>query len=351
MNFISRVRESGTFHSNLRSAICNLQLFFLAATVFPRVLIPQATKVSPVPYVIYGTVRLPDGSLARRVAVRVTGTTGLDRQTFTDDTGRYEFRELPRGRYSLSASNPNDPDQVSDYAEVEVGRAYTARILAHIYLRLRPGKTAKEVASSPVISAKEAAQRVPKQALKAFSQGIRFSHEGKLDRAEENFTRALNLFPDYFQALSERGSLRIAAGRMPEASEDFAHALEIDPEYGPALRGSGICKFQSGKYSDAMRDLEKAVAAEPNVARDFIFLGLVYAALDQREQARGAYERALILDPKGAARAHFHLASLYILESRPVEALDQLDAYLSAVPDAPDREKILALQSQLRRKH
>jgi len=60
--------------------------------------------------------------------------------------------------------------------------------------------------------------------------------------------------------------------------------------------------------------------------------------------------QALSLDPKGSARAHFHLANIYIRESRPAEAISEPDACLSALPDAPDKEKVLALKSQLRRK-
>ena len=41
---------------------------------------------------------------------------------------------------------------------------------------------------------------------------------------------------------------------------------------------------------------------------------------------------------------------LDIRENRPGEAIRELDAYLAAVPDAPDKEKVLALRSQLRQK-
>jgi len=63
-----------------------------------------------------------------------------------------------------------------------------------------------------------------------------------------------------------------------------------------------------------------------------------------------AFQQALSLDPKGFARAHFHLANIYIRENRTAEAINELDAYLAALPEAPDREKVIALQSQLRRK-
>ncbi len=339
-----------TFLPQCRTEAWSLPLVVLALVPMSDILFAQATSASPTPYVISGNVRLPDGSPARQVPVKLTNMTGFDRQTFTDDSGRYELRDLPRGHYFLSVSNPRDPEQFSDPAEVDTSRVYITRITANLYLRYRSVQTVQQPAGSPVISAKESAQRVPRKALKSFNQGIKLSQEARFKEAEQEFTRAIEIFPDYFQALSERGSLYIAQGRMSEASKDFKVALKIDPEYGPALRGFGICEFHAGRYADALNYLEKAVTAEPNVAKDYMLLGFTYGALDRWGAARMAFEQALSLDPEGSARAHFHLANIYIREKRPAEAISELDAYLAALPEAPDREKVLALRAQLLQK-
>lgn len=97
-------------------------LFLVTVGFLPFDLLGQATSVGRAPYVVSGNVRLPNGAPAPRVVVRVTSTTGSDRQTITDESGHYELRDLTRGRYVLTASNPEDPDQISDYAEVDVSR-------------------------------------------------------------------------------------------------------------------------------------------------------------------------------------------------------------------------------------
>ncbi len=337
-------------HERFPRAVCTLLLLLFAPVRTPGTLFAQATLLNPTPYIISGNVRLPDGSLARQVAVRVTSTTGLDRRTYTDDSGRYEFRDLPRGHYYLSASNPDDPDQISGTPEVDTARAFITTISVNLYFRSKSEKTVRQPPASPVISAKESAQHVPRKALKSFNRGIKFCQEGKFNQAEKEFTDALEIYPDYFQALSERGNLHVSQGHIGEASQDFERALQLNAEYGPALRGAGICEFHVGKYMDALRYLEKAVAAEPNVSKDYMLLGLTYAALDRLGAARMVFQQALNLDPKGSARAHFHLANIDIRENRVGEAISELDAYLAALPDAPDKEKILALRAELRRK-
>jgi predicted Zn-dependent protease len=76
--------------------------------------------------------------------------------------------------------------------------------------------------------------------------------------------------------------------------------------------------------------------------------GIAGVALDRREQARAALQKALSIDPTASVRAHVHLASLLIKERRPQEAAREIEAYLEAVPNPFDAEKLHALLAQLR---
>jgi len=292
-------------------------------------------------------VRLPDGTHARRARVRATSQSGYAHEVFTNDQGRYEIRELPRGRFSLSAVNLEDPDQVSESAETDTMRVFSNLITVNLFLRNRPDRT-QEVPRSLVLSARDAAERVPKEAQKAFENGLKLGEENRLAQAEGSYGKAIAIYPSYRQALIERGNLRLAAGRLDDASTDFARVLKLDPHSGPALRGSGVCKFQLGRFPEAVSDLEKAAAAEPDVAKTQMFLGLALMAQDDRERAAASLQRALSLDPKGSARAHVHLASILFKQNRPAEAAAQLDAYLEAVPNAPDRDRLLALRKSIK---
>src|SRR5262249_54561065 len=49
-----------------------------------------------------------NGQPLRRATIRITAPElGGQRMTLTDNGGRYEFRELPQGRYTISASKPS----------------------------------------------------------------------------------------------------------------------------------------------------------------------------------------------------------------------------------------------------
>jgi len=319
---------------------------FLIYTLIYLSLLPIVVYAQPA-YTVYGTVRLPDGSPAVRVTVTLTGMSGITRQARTDDMGRYQISELPQGRYVLIAT-AEAQNHIADQVQADTGRGFQIRIQANIFFRLRSDETTN-TSSSPVTSAKEAAQRVPRAAQKAFEEGLKEGASRKLEEAVKDFSRAIELYPDYFQALAERGHVRLALGEQANAAADFARALELNPKYGPALRGSGICKFEQGQYAGAVTDLENASSVEPNVGRTFLLLGVAYLTTDRTEAARSALSRALTLDPKGAARARVHLANVAVKENHLQEAVAHLDAYLAETENAPDAEKLRALRAELQR--
>jgi len=308
-------------------------------------LLAQTTVPS---YVIYGRVTLPDGSTASKVTVSISGQSGFNRRVLTDDSGQYEIQGVPRGRYSLTATNRTAPEQYSDRADVELSRLSPPRVPVNIYLRtgtkVEPGKESK----SSAVSLREAAQHIPKAAQKEYEKAIKLGESRQLDKALQSFNRSIEFFPEYFQAITERGHLRVTMGQIAEAQNDFARALELNARYEPAMRGAGICKLREGKYGDAIKDLEQAVSNEPRDAAAYLFLGFAYASFDRREEARGALQKALNLDAAGSARAHVHLANLDLKENRNQEAASELEAYLAAVPNAPDAEKLRALLAQIR---
>jgi len=329
-----------------QSAIRNPQLLFcLALLCLPPALSAQGNRS---PYMIYGRVAQPDDTPAVRAVVNITDHTGFDRQVYSDDAGRFEIKDLPRGRYYLTASNPSAPDQYTEAVVVELSATSTFVVATNIFLRAQITKEARPEKKPGVISVGEEKQDAPKTARKAFAQGTKLRAERKYDQALKKFNRAIELHPSYFQALTERGNLLVAMSKLPEAMQDFERALALNSHYGPALSGSGTCKFQLGRYADAIADLERATDAEPGNPTNYYFMGIAEVALDRREQARAALLKALSIDPMSSARAHVHLATLFIRENRPQEAVREIESYFEAVPNPPDKEKLNSILAQLR---
>ncbi len=227
-------------------------LWLLILCLLPRVY-TQGTS-----YVIYGRVARPDDSPAARAIVKISGQVGLVREVYTDDVGRYEIRDLPGGRYRLTAVNPAAPDQFAESVEVDLNRADSHSVTVNIFLRDKTTVSVKRSKGSPVVTLSEEMQDVPKPARKAFEQALKLRGENDNAQSLKQFNRSIELYPPYFQAWAERGHLLLAMGNRPDAMKDFGRACELNAGYGPALRGLGLCKFQLGDYAGAIQDLERA---------------------------------------------------------------------------------------------
>jgi tetratricopeptide (TPR) repeat protein len=295
---------------------------------------------------ILGTVSLPDGKPAPYFKVKITSISGLNFETITTDQGRYQFLGIPTGRYRLTAFDPVDATIASDSEEADTSRIGSNRLIVHLYIREKSlPRSEKKVG---VVSVAEATQQVPKEAKKAYEQGLKLKNDKKLDKALESFDRALQLFPEYFQAFTGRGEIRIAQNQSAAAIEDFARALKLNEEYAPALRGAGYCKLEQQQFADAVQYLERAIAVDPNIAETHLFLGIANLSLNQREAAERALHQALKLDPERSVTAHIYLADLYNRQQRFREAADELQIYLKARPDAPNAAKLKATEAELR---
>jgi tetratricopeptide (TPR) repeat protein len=299
-------------------------------------------------FVIFGRVRLPDGRPANeRMKVFIEALNGLKRDTLSDKDGNYEFRGMSGGRYRVYATNPDAPEQYCDPIEADTNRAYSNRLQVDVNLKLPLHKEKKD--SNPgVVSAAEAAQNIPKPALKAYEQGLKLQKENKGEQALNAFNQAIELYPEYFQALTERANLLMGSGKLTEATADFERALRLNEKYVPALRGLGYCQIQQKQYEVAVSNLERAFVMEPKVPLTLLLLGYANLSLSRYEPAKQCLEEALKLGPDSAARAHVYLAQVFAHEQKFKEAADSVRRYLNLKPDAADAASLRKMEADWR---
>ena len=321
-------------------------LSLCAAAAGQEMELPRPSKPVRV-YTIQGQVSLPEGMPAGHIVVTLISRGGVPRQTYTTEHGRYEFLDIPEGGYVLSARSMTDSKLTADGIEADTTRTATGNLTINLVLRkdaAPPGINRKPEA----VSVAEVEQKVPKPARQAFKEALKFREGSRNDKALQSLTRAVELFPEYFQALAERGDLLIVAGKLSEAAEDFARALKVNPRYAPALRGAGYCKLEKREFEESARYLEQATSAQPTDANAYLLLGIAYLELDRREQAEAALVKALSFNTLRELRAHIYLGNLYARGGRYREAADQLRKYLEANPGDPEAAQLTEVEAKWR---
>lgn len=295
---------------------------------------------------IYIQVSLPNGRPAAGALVTLAPNSGVPRKAFANDSGRLEFPGMPEGQYTLSAVSQSDPGLISDMVETNPSKSANGNLTVQLFLREKPEPTKD---SRPgVIRAGESEQKVPKEARKAFNEGLKFKGDNEPLKALVSFSRAVELYHEYYQALSERGDLNVSQRKLDAAAVDFEQALKLNIHFGPALRGAGYCRLEKREFVEAIDLFEKSISADPNNANTHLLLGIANLELDRREPARGALQKALSFNTQPVPRAHIYLANLYARERQYLQAADELHKYLDADPQAADAEGMRKVEAQWR---
>jgi len=189
---------------------------------------------------------------------------------------------------------------------------------------------------------------IPKAARKAYDQGIKLQKENKAQEALTEFNQAIELFPQYFQALTERANLLMQQNKLAEAEADFAQAIKLNGQYAPAWRGIGYCQLQQKNFAAAVSNLENAFVLDPKSPMTLLLLGYANLSLNRYEPAKQCLQAALKLSPESAARARVYLAEIFAREQKFKEAADEIRAYLKSKPDAADAANLRRLEEDWR---
>lgn len=319
----------------------------LLALVIHSALIATVTGQGGGGITVFGRVSLPDGKPAVRLWVKLEMASGLKREILTDDYGRYEIRGLTAGRYHVSATNQDAPEQYSERAESDSTRSFANRVQIDVYLRL-PLHSDKREAKPGTVDVAEVTQNIPKAARKAYDQGMKLQKENQAEKALAQFNQAIELYHEYFQALAERANLLMGRSQLTEAAADFERALQLNDKYVPALRGLGYCQIQRKQFEAAVNNLERAFVMEPKVPLTLLLLGYANLSLSRYEPAKQCLEESLKLGPESAARAHVYLAEVFAHEQKFKEAADSIRRYLTLKPDAADAANLRKMEADWR---
>jgi tetratricopeptide (TPR) repeat protein/predicted aspartyl protease len=88
----------------------------------------------------------------------------------------------------------------------------------------------------------------------------------QLDRALSDCTHALWATPNYVDALTSRGMVRLRLGDYKKSIGDYNEALKLKPDTAWALYGRGLAKLRLGSNADAQADIAAARRLQPNIA-------------------------------------------------------------------------------------
>jgi Tfp pilus assembly protein PilF len=116
---------------------------------------------------------------------------------------------------------------------------------------------------------------------------------GRSDEGEKEFKRALEMRPDYAEAMNNLGALYIQRGRFREAIAPLEKAAK-DPLYKSrvlAQSNLGWALYKSGQTEQGISEIKGALAVAPKYCLGWRQLGTIYSEQGKIEGASTAYAR------------------------------------------------------------
>ena len=293
---------------------------------------------------ITGQVRFA-GNMSPAAGVRVVlekvGGGTLD-QMATDSRGRFHFTSLLRGQYVVNVSAPCYQTDRRQVELIVIFRAY-------LDVDLAPDTTSPACAASPApASAVDA--RVPDGARKEFERGSAALAKGKTEEGVGHLRRAVEIYPDFFQAQLLLASAHMKARRWEDAEAVLARAVETDPHSVAALVSLGEARRRLKKYAEAEESLAAALKLDDASWQGHLALGRVYLDTDQVKKAAPHIGRTLQLKPD-LAEAHLLGGNILLKVGEPARALSEYEEYLRLAPAgeyaSPTRELVEKIRKTL----
>ena len=163
---------------------------------------------------------------------------------------------------------------------------------------------------------------------------------GQTAEAEAEALRAIELKPDYPEALSNLGVIRYEQKKFEEAAAHQRRAIELKPDFALAHSNLGNALYALKRFDEATTAYRRALALKPNFADAWANLGSNLHHAGEYEEGLAAMRHAIALAPDHV-NARSGLGILLLMHGNFGEGWDEYEWRLKSTetkgPPFPER--------------
>jgi len=282
-----------------------------------------------------GYVRTFDGQPIADARVELDRDGRAVTDTYTNAGGAFEFDNLAGGGYHVRVNV--GVDEINEDVEVFGPSMVNLRM---------PKPAGSDIGTRDSVSV--AQLKIPEKARDAYNKARKDVDKGKLDDARRHIEEALQVAPEFSDALTLRGILKLDGNDASGAIADLEKAVQSDPNNSMAFLALGSAYNQQSRFQDALRVLDHGVGLSPRSWQGYFELGKAFLGQSDYDAALRQLNKAGDLGPKEYAPIHLVKAhALLGLKNYP-EAISELEAYLEKDPKGPNSDEARAVLDKAR---
>ena len=162
--------------------------------------------------------------------------------------------------------------------------------------------------------------------------GNNFHLQNKLDDAELNYKKAIDLNPIYLQALYNLGLILKKKQQFTDSVSLFQKVINLKPDFVNGYYSLGLTLIELGELNTALVNLKKVIELKPDYPQAFFHLGIVYRKLGKRIEALENFQQSINLNPNYIKA--YNLLGVTLKElGRYEEALENLKSAINLNPN------------------
>ena len=319
-------------NSSLRIGFLPVIFLNLAVIAWTPMAMAQISSSERTSGGISGIVLLEvDNRPASQVAVKLrSSSAGIFRSVLTDFDGQFEVRGLPPGTYEIIVDEPGyESARTSTHLE-----GPSTKFVLH----LKSSPLPQPRGNSYMVSVREL--KIPGKARDEYQKGLERSGNNDPAGSLSHFTKAIRVFPDYYEAYYHIGVLEMNLSHKNEAMEAFQRSIDLSGgRYASAQFGLGKLLYLDGKTVEAESVIRRGLDVDQNSPDGHVLLGVALLRLKRDDEAARSAREALLHKPDYAF-AYLVLADVCARKGDYHEQLQNLDAFLKLEPNNPASEHI-----------
>lgn len=270
-------------------------------------------------------------------------TTPFAVSALSDPGGRFRFRRLEPGTYTLSVFVPGRGE--TRQTVVVTPSTADARGRVQVEVEMDDARLRREEAAGVSLRALS----IPAPARREYQEAEKKLAKRDVEAAEAHLLRAVEIAPHYGEAWNHLGTLAYQTQRFERAEQMFRKSLETDSTlYAPLVNLGGVL-INLGRLEEAEGYNRHAVLARPGDALAQSQLGMTLLGLGKLTEAEQCLREAIRLDPAHFSYPHLHLAEVLWRRKQFGDAADVLERFFIQHPDHPAaaamRERIAQIRA------
>ena len=141
-------------------------------------------------------------------------------------------------------------------------------------------------------------------------RGTVFLKKKEYEVAQNSFSEALKINPDFLSAKINLGLIYQNLGKNEEALKYFKEITRINNALPAVYNNMGFILYTQNKYSEAIKELNKAIELKKDYAEAFLNLGMVYLNLKKYQEAIKFFDKTLVHNKK-LISVYYYLGECY----------------------------------------